>query len=173
MNRRAELSGIAHCRCCFCRPGRQRLPGSQLGPGQQLRQQGQGGRRIRTRRSTERRTKFKRFATHTQDKGRGRRLAFGLAIDLEDGFWRQRVAGVRDCGRRENLAKIERGRRAAAGINKYSQSPAVQVKGVLNLQLEILDQLDLTIADFGPFFEFTADDSFLQSPVRQARRFLP
>ena len=85
---------------------------------------------------------FKTFATHAEHEARRRLPAFGLAKDLQDGLRRQGVGGVAGNGRRENRLVDIGGRGIFAGIDEQRLFPAHQVEGVLDVELEILDQLD-------------------------------
>lgn len=86
---------------------------------------------------------LKLLAADTEDKSRWRRDAFGLYINLQYGFWRQFVRGVGDPDRRR--AVLEGVGRACigTGINEQGKLAPGQIKHVLDLQLEILDQFKL------------------------------
>lgn len=97
---------------------------------------------------------------HAQHEGRRRLAVFHLAIDLEHGFGREGVGGVGGCGRRVNSGKNERGRGVLAGVDEQREFPVPQVEGVLDVELEVLDQLDAVgeFFIFEPFCQSTADD---------------
>ncbi len=62
-------------------------------------------------------------------------------------------------GRRENLLENERRRGVFAGVDEQREFPALQVEGVFDVELEVLDQLD-TVGEFfifEPFFQSTAE----------------
>ena len=63
------------------------------------------------------------------------------------------------CGRPEYLPKIKGGRGVFAGVDEQRDFAALQIEGVLDVELKILDEIDLIgqAFIFEPFCESTAE----------------